>query len=843
MIHHNAAQKMSTTPVPLDCCLAKTRVKDGITLPGRTVEEHCRITGAVAKMLLAMLPPCTAKLFPENSDLVVTLHDIGKVSPYFQGMIHGATHYPQEFPQLEPFRHAQNPLGHAAVSRAALMAVSPSVADIAGRHHGRRPEACSANDDICGGSAWQAVRLELVFRLCEGRSLPLRLPKEQKTLLTGLTAVSDWIGSGSLFDDPEQDWRPLVARAVTEAGFRPVSFVPGLRFEDIFGFAPNAVQKAMMKAVAGPGVYALEAPMGMGKTEAALFAAYSLLAAGKAGGLYFALPTRLTSNKIFERLLPFLHATLAPESQNAATLLLHGTSWLYATYEESGDERQRGENATSWFEQSKRGLLAPFGAGTLDQALMSVINVRHSAVRSFGLAGKVVILDEVHSYDAYTGTLLDALVRHLRELCCTVILLSATLTHARLTRILGCECEGANAYPLITALRADEETSVPHVLTVPEDEAPKNAEVRLRTGVLGEAAADEALLRAEQGQQVLWIENSVAEAQAACRRFAARASDMPLEVGLLHSRFTVSDRQKNESRWTALYGKNSAERSRCGRILVGTQVLEQSLDIDADFLITRLCPSDMLFQRMGRLWRHQGTRRPDRARREAWILSPPLKPSLDSPASAFGVSGIIYHPYVLARTLEVWNGRESVTLPADIRPILEATYAEREEEPSPGMADARRELQRRVQNMRTLALSGRSDGKPLNEQTASTRMMEDETCPVLIVRSISAQDCVLADGRSVHLDHATRTRLDVSAALFANIVRIRQKSAPFTQSVNATPCWRKLFGFYLPVRETYEPVYLARLRPDDSLEDLCAAEQSLGRYTSHLGWEKEHLPE
>ena len=144
--------------------------------------------------------------------------------------------------------------------------------------------------------------------------------------------------------------------------------------------------------------------------------------------------------------------------------------------------------------------------------------------------------------------------------------------------------------------------------------------------------------------------------------------------------------------------------------------------------------------------------------------------------------------------------------------------------------------------MRALALSGQSDGRTLNEQAASTRMTEDETCPVLLVRSLSEQDCVLADGQSVRLDRTPETRLNVSAALFANIVRIRQKSASFTQSVNVTERWRRLFSFYLPVRKTYESLYLARIRPDDSLEDLCTPGQSRGRYTSRTGWEKEDLP-
>lgn len=841
MLRRKAAADTKDTPViALEDCLAKSRVKDGATLPGRTVEEHCRITGAVAKALMAALPSCTTRLFPENSDLVVAVHDVGKVSPCFQGMIHGVTGDASAFPALEPFRLMPGKLGHASVSQAALMEISLSVADIAGRHHGMPPEACSADDEICGGRPWQALRLELVRRLCDGRALPSGLSPEKKALLAGLTAASDWIGSGPLFDDPAEDWRPLAPRAVAEAGFRPVTFVPGLSFEDVFGFAPTAVQKTMAQAVAGPGVYVLEAPMGSGKTEAALFAAYRLLSTGAAGGLYFALPTRLTSNKIFERLLPFLHAVLTPESRDAAALLLHGGAWLYATHED------RGENASSWFEQSKRGLLAPFGAGTLDQALMSVINVRHAAVRSFGLAGKVVILDEVHSYDAYTGTLLDALIRHLERLGCTIILLSATLTRSRLSRMLGCEDAGGNAYPLITAVGRGEKTpeAPPAVrtFTVPGQNAPRSVHVRLCSGASENEAKEEALLRAGQGQQVLWIENSVPEAQEAFRFLAARASGMSIETGLLHSRFTPADRQKNEARWTALYGRNSAERSLCGRILVGTQVLEQSLDIDADFLVTRLCPTDMLFQRMGRLWRHEGTKRPAEALREALVLAPTPDEALSSPASAFGVSGLVYAPYVLARTLEVWNGRKNVTLPDDIRPMLEATYADRTDEPTSAMARAKRDLEQKVQSMRTLALFSRSEGGTLSDQAASTRLSDEPTCPVLIVRSLTETSCTLADGRTVSLARDASARRETSAALFSSIVRLRRKSVRLPQSVNASPRLRQLFLFHLPVRENYEPLYLARLREDGTLEDLCCPGGLCGRYSPREGWSKEDLP-
>lgn len=831
MIRPKTAKKPPLEALPLEQCLAKSRVRNGESLPGRTVEEHCSITGAVASALLESLPACAAGLFPAGSDLAVALHDIGKVFPFFQAMIHDAVHDIHLFPSLAPFRALPRLLSHASVSRAALMQESPDVAEVAGWHHGFSPEACAACDEICGGEAWQKARLELLCRLRGGRPLPSRLSREEKTLLKGLTAVADWIGSGSLFDDPAQAWPPLVPQAVEEAGFFPLSFVPGLDFHDIFGFSPNPVQQALMEAVDGPGIYVLEAPMGTGKTEAALFAAYRLLVAQKARGLYFALPTQLTSNSMFTRLLPFLQRILAPRSRHAAALLLHGAAWLYATHEEEG------KNASSWFEQSRRGILAPFGAGTLDQALMAVINVRHAAVRSFGLAGKVVILDEIHSYDAYTGTLLDALVEHLNALGCTVILLSATLTRSRLARIIGRNGR-KNAYPLITALPADGHASV-HEVEVKEGSA-SPAEVLLRLDAAEEEAVEEALFRAQQGQQILWVENSVTGAQAIFRRFAGRAAGMDVETGLLHSRFTSADRLRNESRWTALYGKNSGERALRGRILVGTQVLEQSLDIDADFLITRLCPTDMIFQRMGRLWRHETTVRPAGARREAWLLTPGQEEALASPGTAFGVSGLVYAPYVLARTLEVWSGRNTVTLPSDIRPLLEATYAERSKEPSPGMNAAKRDLLSKVEALRSLALSGRSDAGQRNEQ-AATRISEEETCPVLLVRSLSREGCTLADGREIRFD--TASRREVSAALFSSIVRIRRKNSPFTQSINDSEEKRRLFRPYLPVKENYEPVCLARIRPDDTLEDLCAAGRICGRYTPRTGWEREGLPD
>lgn len=163
---------------------------------------------------------------------------------------------------------------------------------------------------LFGGRRWETAREDLVTRLMEGRAWPVINGAEQALVLTGLTVTADWIASGDMFDDPEADWRPLVEQAVDAAGFRPPRVRERLGFGDIFPFAPNPVQQAFLDQVTGPGEYILEAPMGLGKTEAALYAAYRLLEKGQAGGVYFALPTQLTSNKIHDRVNAFLERIL-----------------------------------------------------------------------------------------------------------------------------------------------------------------------------------------------------------------------------------------------------------------------------------------------------------------------------------------------------------------------------------------------------------------------------------------------------------------------------------------------------------------------------------------------------
>lgn len=301
---------------------------------------------------------------------------------------------------------------------------------------------------------------------------------------------------------------------------------------------------------------------------------------------------------------------------------------------------------------------------------------------------------------------------------------------------------------------------------------------------------------------MLWIENTVQQAQERYLDLAARARELGVDCGLLHSRFTGADRQKIEDCWVSLFGKSGWENRRLqGRILVGTQVLEQSLDIDADFLVTRFAPTDMLLQRLGRLWRHADTPRPSRAMCEAWILAPDLAGAIESPSAAFGATAFVYAPYVLCRSLQVWQNRHQVTLPADIRDLIEASYATRQEEGA--MARWLHELDNgtpgrngrkgRVALQQLARIGLAESGKTLPEAAAQTRYSESENYEVLLLRSLSYDDSTkttrlrLLDESILELPTGRHRLLKpqwkaLTAALMQQQVPVRDSAAPLSPS-------------------------------------------------------------
>lgn len=736
--------------IPFTDCPAKTLSgKDGKPKLGRNVFNHCQIVGHIARRLLDQLPhSLRVRVFPEGSEWVAAVHDVGKVSPTFFLKLNKKANpnWKREYPFLKDFDSPNLDEskwgGHAGVSMLALECedYSKEIQAIAGQHHGFTPNTGvrKATWEAFGGEAWQSERKKLLDALQNefGTARPEKLSEAQTRALSGLTSVADWIGSGSLFDDPQSDWRPNIDTALKQAGYVSFTLKPDLTFSDIFGFKPRAAQGKLIEACDRPGVYVLEAPMGLGKTEAALYAAYRILDKGLATGIYFALPTQLTSNKIYERFNVFLKTILAencPHRDDA--LLLHSNAWLEKLEKtKMGEEGQPGK---SWFNASKRGLLAPFAVGTLDQALMAVMNVRHGSVRAFGLVGKVVVLDEVHSYDAYTCRILYELISKLREMQCTVVILSATLSKARRGELLKAEVSRTD-YPLITAIASSDSKNVKELPVAP----PPQRHVNVQLIAQDSQALEESLKRAEQGQQVLWIENSVKDAQKRYCDFAARCRELGIACGLLHARFTPADRKDKEAVWVDALGKPGwYKRGAQGRIVVGTQVLEQSLDIDGDFLVSRFAPTDMLLQRLGRLWRHTDTPRSQRAVCEAWFIAPHYESALDPTKSSFGASAKVYCEYILCRSLEAWKQRidqsSTIALPADIRPLIDATYAERSEEST--LAVMKDEMERKVKELCQRARWALSKaGQTLPDTDAQTRYSEEETKEILLVSAIEA---------------------------------------------------------------------------------------------------------
>jgi CRISPR-associated endonuclease/helicase Cas3 len=860
------------TALPLENCLAKTYDKQQA---GRNVLNHCQIVGEVARELMTRMPEWLRKdLFPVGSELIAACHDIGKVSPTFQAKIytHTADYQNNQKPELKgvDYKKEKNWGGHAGVSQAAAdaLAIGKFIPEILGQHHGYSPTVSNlATDAVFGGAAWQQRREELVTRL-KGDLLKCDFPTvrspEHARVLAGLTSVADWIGSSSLFDNPITDWQPLIKQSLDNAGFIRPEIKANLSFFDIFNFQPRDSQEKLFTQATQAGVYILEAPMGLGKTEAALYAAYKAIIFGQATGIYFALPTQLTSDKIHNRVNQFLDKILTDDSSHKKALLLHGNAWLKET--ELGKE---GNPDSSWFDNKKRGILAPFAVGTIDQALMAVMNVKHGFVRTFGLAGKVVILDEVHSYDAYTGTILDALVKALRELHCTVIILSATLTQERRAQLLahphgrgeniGIEGNpngswetppqvwGSQHYPLISA--QPHGAALQELTVAPLD----NHKVTIHCCQDDSEAIEEALIRAEQGQQVLWIENTVAEAQELFRVLNTRASSMDIDCGLLHSRFLKTDRADKESHWVELYGKDNAEvRQAKGRILVGTQVLEQSLDIDADFLVSRFAPTDMLLQRMGRLWRHENTR-PVLAKCEAWLLVPELNAAIEN-TDLFGKSAFVYAPYVLCRSLEVWHSLQNIRLPSDIRTLIEATYCKPKNEEAGKMRRYKSELEKKCDELNQLARYGLSKAGETLPETASTRYSEQDSVQVLLLRGFrhnadkTGTEITLLNNEKIVLPRSIKTEdkshwRELAATLLKQTVQVANYLAPQALSIKELD-WLKEY-IYLGEYEfktDKSSLRVAIVNESDEIKSLVggvALEKYKLSYNNHLGYQAE----
>jgi CRISPR-associated endonuclease/helicase Cas3 len=597
------------------------------------------------------------------------------------------------------------------------------LAIIVGGHHGFFPsqkDIDDLHDGLCGtneGSEWQHQRFaQTIFEQLQdfvgltNADLPSHCDNAAAMILAGLTTVSDWIASNpdektgfpyandTPFEDYAQELPKKAKRALTAIGWTKTSSGKPLHFTQLFPQIkePRALQTSTIAAaetLTAPCLVLVEASMGEGKTEAALYLADYLQQQSATGGFYIGLPTQATSNAMFERVKQFLSQRYPKnEFPDLINLILsHSAAALKQDYQSSVCRLDQQEQvydkdqrvvAREWHTARKRTLLSPYGVGTIDQALMGAVRSRHQFVRLFGLAGRTVILDEIHAYDLYTSTLLERFLEWLALLGSPVIALSATLPAETRRRLVsayatGCGCAEPQLptdqpYPRLTTFTpaaAVQVTSFPASTHVTRS-------LNLRW------VKDEGWITALQekltdGGCAAVICSTVGRSQEVFERLQSHFA--PDELGLFHGRFLFIKRDEIEKGCIVKFGKPSDSKTRRPHkyVLVATQVIEQSLDLDFDLMISDLAPIDLLLQRSGRLHRHE-----ERKKRPAKLTQPTMwlvAPKLDKTGKAgFGDSELIYDRHVLLRSWLSLRDRvgehSSIQLPQEMDALIEAVY-------------------------------------------------------------------------------------------------------------------------------------------------------------------------
>lgn len=589
---------------------------------------HMLDVAAVAKVLVPLGP--LHPLRPEWQQallFLVALHDCGKISMTFRDQIDRGTapsthnrHWQLSFRILKTHDALiGNLLGGDATARALLYAA------VSG-HHGRPPSPHRDHDIAVGhegfAAAAEAIRsIAALFPSASLEGIDETTAVRLSWLLSGTTVEADWIGSNEEwfpFASPHLSVREYWAAACRNAvmavssaglsGSRPAKADPAR----IVGRPLRPMQQAAayLSLPDGPTLAVIEDATGAGKTEAALILAQRMLAAGKGRGIYFALPTMASAEAMFERMRPMILRFF----EGAPSLaLLHGRRQLsdaFRTVRGNTGSNPNDAGCAAWIaDDRRRSLLADIGVGTIDQALMGVLPTRFNTLRMTALADRVLIVDEAHSYDPYMETELQTLLRFHAGFGGSAILMTATLPTAMRQKFVQAWVKKdrrtrgrveiptlSDAYPAFSLIGA---TS----LSLPIDPVPATCR-RLAIDFVPDAAAAVAVIVDGQarGAACLWVRNAVDDAIAAVD--ALRAAGV--EAELLHARFATCDRLEVERHLAERFGPRGV--GRAGRVLVATQVVEMSLDLDFDLMVSDLAPIGSLIQRAGRLWRHMDVR-------------------------------------------------------------------------------------------------------------------------------------------------------------------------------------------------------------------------------------------
>ncbi|PID49826.1 MAG: CRISPR-associated helicase/endonuclease Cas3 [Proteobacteria bacterium] len=548
---------------------------------------------------------------------------------------------------------------------------------------------------------------------------------EVSWFIAGIAVLCDWLGSDQTYfeyysepllsstDGSLSDYWYRVAliqakKALQASGVLPKKLQPALELSDLFPFiqtltaTPLQAQCSQLILKAEPQLFILEDVTGAGKTEAALILAQHLMAKGQATGLYVGLPTMATANAMYERMAT-VYAGFYRDGEQPSLILSHSARHLSEKFQSSllaahspsqdyGQEENISLQCNRWLaDNRKKALLADIGIGTIDQALLSVMPVRHQSLRLLGLLNKVLILDEVHAYDAYTGELLKKLLSFHAALGGSVILLSATLTRQQRESLISAfygqtyqqaTYTQSTDYPLLTYV---DRTLVIERALATRESVKRQVQVDLLHNKQDVLKLIQQAVQA--GKSVCWIRNTVPDAREAWETLSDYSWLDPERLHLFHSRFVLRDRLQIEQTMLCYFGKYSTSTLRQGRVLIATQVVEQSLDLDFDVMVSDLAPIDLLIQRAGRLQRHTRTQtgefletgKEQRGLPVLTVLTPELseQPEQDWYKVLFPKANTVYpHTLLLWRTAQWLAKHQGWCMPEDARAMLEYVYDE-----------------------------------------------------------------------------------------------------------------------------------------------------------------------
>lgn len=678
--------------------------------------------------VVSSLSQPSEELAKNLAGFLAAAHDLGKATPVFQSRpsYHQSPDLDRELlDKLERagfsgisgcYRNLMNPReSHHAVAGQALLenfGVPSDISAIVGAHHGTPVESEQEIALQLGAYTnnyfqepdpanvvhrqWAEVQKSLFDWALElngfesVKSLP-SVTQPAQVLLSGLLIMADWIASNENYfplipidktsvhnrdERKETGWLQWYrTRPRIEEDHADVFQGYGERFE----FEPRDFQLKLFDVIQEtevPGIYIVEAPMGVGKTEAALIGVEQLSTKTHASGMFFGLPTQATSDGMFDRISDWLENI---DDEKKSLQLVHGRAALNDSYvslprSDVYDETRHGSVLVNeWFAGRKTAVLDDFVVGTVDQFLMTALKQRHLALRHLGFSKKVIVIDEVHAYDAYMSQYLCRALRWMGAYNVPVIILSATLPAKTRVELIENYLRGSGKkwrdvtkpkgwetsqnYPLITytdgtAVKQFSDINIASRLTVDV--------IRLNEEELINTLEDELAAGGIAGI----IVNTVRRAQEIAKICSLHFGEDLVE--LLHSNFIATHRIEKEKELLRAIGKK-AERP-CKKIIVGTQVIEQSLDIDFDVLVSDLAPMDLIIQRIGRLHRHRAVKRPQSlSRPKAYVMG---GEGFDFEPGA----SVIYGDYLLIRTQLLLP--EKIYLPNDISPLVQAVYGD-----------------------------------------------------------------------------------------------------------------------------------------------------------------------